>query len=151
MSIQNRNLFKAQTVDTRKWVEGNLILLNPFRTALIVPKDTDFLSNNDGTGIFRFYTVFEDTVCQYTGFHDATLWEELTEQEKVKFLYEWNYEKGRKNIVSDWKGKKIFEYDCLGIKENVVELCSGDWCINGDIPLSYFAKSQKIVGNAKED
>lgn len=49
--------------------------------------------------------------------------------------------------LPDKNGTIIFENDCLGHKLNVVEYLNGDFCINGDTPLSYMSKYYEVVGN----
>lgn len=62
---------------------------------------------------WRAIEVDPDTICQFTGLHDETRWEELTELEKELFLSGWNYKEDRKNEVEDWNGKKIWENDIV--------------------------------------
>ena len=50
---------------------------------------------------------------QYTGLKDATKWEDLTEEERKKWV-----EAG--NLPSQWNGKEIYEGDILA--------WAGDWC-----------------------
>lgn len=54
-------------------------------------------------------------VMQYTGLCDSTKWEELSEEEKKKFLSERNFKTGRKNTVEDWRGREIYEGDILNV------------------------------------
>ena len=49
--------------------------------------------------------------------------------------------------LTDKNGRKIFEGDCLGHKQNVVEYLSGSFVVSGDRPLSMMAKYNEIVGN----
>lgn len=49
--------------------------------------------------------------------------------------------------LPDKNGTIVFENDCLGHRLNVVEYFNGDFCINGDTPLSYMNKYYEIVGN----
>lgn len=49
--------------------------------------------------------------------------------------------------LTDKDGRKIFEGDCLGHKQNVVEYLSGSFVVSGDRPLSMMAKYNEIVGN----
>lgn len=59
------------------------------------------------------YDFDPKTVCQYTGLTDNTKWEELSDNERKKFLSKWNREENRKNAKSDWNGRKIFEGDIV--------------------------------------
>lgn len=65
------------------------------------------------------FTVYADTVGQYTGLHDTTSWEELSEDEKEIFLLGYNYKKDRQNIEGDWKGKEIYEWDIVSFTHNI--------------------------------
>lgn len=49
--------------------------------------------------------------------------------------------------LTDKNGRKIFEGDCLGHKENIVEYLCGEFAVNGDRPLSMMAKYNEVVGN----
>lgn len=49
--------------------------------------------------------------------------------------------------LTDKNGRKIFEWDCLGHKQNVVEYLSGSFVVSGDRPLSMMAKYNEVVGN----
>lgn len=49
--------------------------------------------------------------------------------------------------LTDKNGRKIFEGDCLGHKQNVVEYLSGSFVVSGDRPLSMMAKYNEVVGN----
>ena len=49
--------------------------------------------------------------------------------------------------LTDKNGKKIFEGDCLGHKQNVVEYLSGSFVVSGDRLLSMMAKYNEVVGN----
>ena len=95
-------LFKAKRKDDGEWVEGY------FQHT----KYDDVIWIADVRGE-KCYRCDSGTLCQYTGLHDKTKWEELTKAEKESFLSGWNYKKGRKNKVEDWEGKKIWENDIL--------------------------------------
>lgn len=49
--------------------------------------------------------------------------------------------------LTDKNGRKIFEGDCSGHKQNVVEYLSGSFVVSGDRPLSMMAKYNEVVGN----
>lgn len=95
-------LFKAKRKDDGEWIEGD------FQHT----KYDDVIWIADVRGE-KCYRCDSGTLCQYTGLHDKTKWEELTKAEKESFLSGWNYKKGRKNKVEDWEGKKIWENDIL--------------------------------------
>ena len=46
----------------------------------------------------------------------------------------------------DKDGRKIFEGDIMRNTGNVVEFCGGNFCINGDSPLSYWTGTE-VIGN----
>ena len=77
------------------------------------------LPQNNGGDFAIIYTyepiekrvVYSDTVCQFTGMYDCTKWEELTEEDRQRFLSEYKYGENCKNTKEDWKGRKIFEND----------------------------------------
>lgn len=64
------------------------------------------------------YDFESKSVCQYTGLHDATKWEELPENDKEKFLREWNIKENRKNAKEDWCGRKIFDGDIISFSHS---------------------------------
>lgn len=49
--------------------------------------------------------------------------------------------------LTDKNGRKIFEGDCLGHKENIVEYLCGGFTVSGDRLLSMMAKYNEVVGN----
>ena len=49
--------------------------------------------------------------------------------------------------MNDKENHKIWENDCLGHRLNIVEFMSDSFCINGDTPLSYMARSSVVIGN----
>lgn len=57
-----------------------------------------------------WYEIIRETVGQFTGVYDSTKWDELTKEEKSKFLYP---KSGKRRKKSDWKGKPIFEGDIV--------------------------------------
>lgn len=60
-------------------------------------------------GLARIWVdVLPETIGQYTGLHDNTKWEQLTEKEQFRFLEE---NKDKKFTNNDWNGKEIFEGD----------------------------------------
>lgn len=108
----DRYLCKGKRTDG-EWVEGYFV---------------KFYANGDNEPEYMIFTIYEDekrsqpysvipgTICRYTGLHDRTKWEELSEKEQQQFLSEWNYEKDRRNQKEDWKGKKIWENDIVKVQ-----------------------------------
>ena len=66
------------------------------------------LDATDSASLSPFNTKFSDGVVveQFTGIHDSTTWEELTEQERK----DWT---GKGNFPSEWKGREIYEGDIV--------------------------------------
>ena len=78
-------LFKAKRKDNGEWVEGQYAYItNPLTED---GKPIKHLICN-GTNIFNDL-IDPDTLCQFTGLHDNTKWEELTKAEKESFLSGW--------------------------------------------------------------
>lgn len=95
-------LFKAKTKSDDQWTQGDVIH-EPIGMTIYREK----------YGMPVRIPVNPDTLCQYTGFLDATKWEQLTPVEQNAFLSTWNYQEHRKNQPQDWYGRKIWENDIL--------------------------------------
>lgn len=139
VSEMHEILFKGQRKDNKKWIEGYLYQMD---WRIFVSKSCESIYNTSAYGStkdglfvgeenteFNAYVreVDPETICQYTGLIDNTKWEELFENEKQKFLSEWNRKEKRKNTKEDWNGRKIFENDFVScrqyIGENHVDYC----------------------------
>lgn len=66
------------------------------------------LDSNDSASISPFNTKFSDNVVieQFTGLHDATKWEDLTDAERDKWIRSGH-------TKEEWKGRRIFEGDIM--------------------------------------
>lgn len=112
--INERFLYRAKNSDT--WVNGFLFQLyytGGFSWCIgnepLSPNDYSELSGEGQD----WFIADPSTICQATGLHDATRWEELTCEEQRQFLNSDNVRENRKNQESDWQGKLIFEGDIL--------------------------------------
>lgn len=102
-------LFKAKRMDNGEWVEGLPSYdINGNITELEIYK---------GFANCEIVEIDPSTVCQYTGLHDCTKWEQLSKMEQDKFLSEWNIKENRKNQKEDWNGKKIWENDIIRLHQ----------------------------------
>lgn len=89
--------------------------------SLIVDKDRYFIAVSAqcsinycvNNGRVSMIEVIPETVGQFTGLYDSTLWEELTTEEQAYFLY---LENGDKHSKEEWNGKPIFEGDIVNFK-----------------------------------
>lgn len=105
-------LFCAKRVDNGEWVEGFYI-----RETNRSNQPVTYIYQSKAYGTYIKFKVYPETVCQFTEMYDATIWEELSENEQNKFLSEWNYKENRKNIKEDWKGKRIWENDYVAFED----------------------------------
>ncbi|PPA84988.1 hypothetical protein C4A75_09430 [Brevibacillus laterosporus] len=77
------------------------------------------------------------SVIQYTGLHDKTKWEDLTEQEQHEWL-----QKGK--AQEDWKGKEIYEGDIVRISDHPFH---GSWTVNGNYEVGYNEQMELCCGS----
>lgn len=116
-------LFRGKRVDNGEWISGDLIT-------------TPFIRNETQQNIIY---ILDITKADYDCFED------LTEDNGI---FEVNPETVCQYTgLTDKNGRKIFEGDCLGHKQNVVEYLSGSFVVSGDRPLSMMAKYNEVVGN----
>ena len=116
-------LFRGKRDDNGEWISGDLIT-------------TPFIRNETQQNIIY---ILDITKADYDCFED------LTEDNGI---FEVNPETVCQYTgLTDKNGRKIFEGDCLGHKQNVVEYLSGSFVVSGDRPLSMMAKYNEVVGN----
>lgn len=106
--MSDRYLCKAKRTDNGEWVEGYYAFIDGVHYIY-----TGELCNGGLYVVAERFEVGPSTLCQCTGLHDGTKWEELSKKEQKQFLSEWNYEKERENQKEDWEGKKIWENDIV--------------------------------------
>lgn len=58
---------------------------------------------------------------QFTGMYDATTYEELTEEQKTNFKYEYPYNKVDIDLAKEWKGIPIYEGDIVNTDINFMD------------------------------
>lgn len=116
-------LFRGKRVDNGEWISGDLIT-------------TPFIRNETQQNIIY---ILDITKADYDCFED------LTEDNGI---FEVNPETVCQYTgLTDKNGRKIFDGDCLGRKENVIEYLCGTFCVSGDRPLSMMAKYNEVIGN----
>lgn len=124
-------LFTGKRRCDGKWIEGDL--------SYHVHDGDAYIFSKDGYDSVDRYEVNPETVCQYTGLNDSTTWDELSENEKEKFLSEWNDKENRQNIKEDWNGRKIFE-------GNIISFIHTKW-INEDDGFPVMDNFKKYTRN----
>lgn len=122
-------LFKAKRADTKEWVEGYPVF--DFADCSLKRRGKCACEHNgellcfygwiDELHEYGEIEVIPETVCQYTGLNDGTKWEELSEEEKEKFLSKRNHKEDRLNIKEDWNGRKIFEGDIVSVSHSRIK------------------------------
>jgi len=105
--------------DNAKWVYGSGVVpiyRNTYPTnELEMVVDVNYDELDYGQPSYSNCKIIPETLCQYTGLHDNTKWEELTKDEQNIFLKSINPETDRKNTKEDWKGREIYEGDILNV------------------------------------
>ena len=91
---------------------------------------------------------------QFTGLHDSTTWEELTEQERK----DWT---GKGNFPSEWKGREIYEGDVVKWEDKRIDsYLAGQICFNESqwqveglsvANLNLFRGRGVVIGNIHEE
>lgn len=105
--------------DSSKWVYGSGIIpvyINTYpqkQVEMVVDVNYDELDCWKPS--YSNCKILPDSICQYTGLCDSTKWEELSEEEKKRFLSERNFKTGRKNTAEDWRGREIYEGDIMNV------------------------------------
>ncbi len=79
--------------EEKRWIYGSLG----------IQRDKCWIISKEENTSFR---VAAETVGQYTGLHDATKWEELTEAERAAWVQQGS-------MPSEWCGREIYEGDVL--------------------------------------
>lgn len=100
--------FRGKRIDNGEWEYGYLLDC-PIKTFIC----NDFEEDEAGWCFWDKKEVIPKTVGQFTGLHDNTKWEQLSEKEKKKFWNENNSEDGKTikyptvdSIKNLWKRKR---------------------------------------------
>lgn len=117
-------LFKAKRKNWRElpkeewWVYGEAIEIKGKMYIAVKYVDSEQITDFEMAQYIiqkTFVEIDPETLCQYTGLNDNTKWEQLSDEEKKKFLSEWNYKVRRMNREEDWEGRWIWENDIISI------------------------------------
>lgn len=140
------------------FVYGSLIVNNDrYFISTSAQCSTNYCVNN---GRVSMIEVIPETVGQFTGLYDSTLWEELTEEKQICFLYP---ENGEKHSKEEWKGKPIFEGDILNFKTTAYyfknckieyQVCYARYCAidnNGCVWPMDKTFEYKVIGNIHDN
>lgn len=113
--LNERFLYRAKHKTNAVWEVGSLVILPngdyEIANKCANPPDSDPMWEK----CVITHMVDPSTICQCTGLHDSTRWEELTCEEQRQFLLEWNFKKNRRNAKEDWTGRRVFEKDIVSL------------------------------------
>lgn len=126
-------LFRGKDKDDGNWYEGYYLQLHD-TTYCCMPSDNVDEANRLNKENEHHYIVFEQMIDW--GLPNKHLRAEVLPETVCQYTG-----------LTDKNGRKIFEGDCLGHKQNVVEYLSGSFVVSGDRPLSMMAKYNEVVGN----
>lgn len=115
-------LFRGKRVDNGEWVEGYIVKLGK-----------ESFSDPERYGICnKAIPIGGSAVCYNLKINEVI-------PETI----------GQYTGLNDKNGTKVFDGDCIGCRENVVEYLDGTFTINGDRPLSWLKGTNGfiIVGN----
>lgn len=148
-------LFRGKRKDNGEWIVGTPIIYEDGRTRIIESHTDIFCYVKDSSIIQTVaHEVDPETVGQWTGLHDSTKWEELTEKEREEFTRDGNF-------PSEWNGKKIFEGDIVDILTENEEIGVVVWDDGGfivsadgfcvDFQHNIDGKDVKVIGNIHDN
>lgn len=127
---RDTGLFRGRRVDNGAWVEGFLCCGGEFlrHKSYIMPRAyatcvSDFEKKELSIG--GFAEVDPDTVGEFTGMYDGTMWEDLSREEQGVWLTNTH----GADPAEHWRGKRIFEGDIVedanGVRYPVVRRMTG--------------------------
>ena len=146
--LENESLCKTLPIKDG-FVYGNLIYND--KQPYIVGPIADV--NDEYCSMEWWCPVVKETVGQFTGLHDATKWEDLTDAER----YEW-IKSG--HTKEHWKGRRIFEGDIVHIDnydegwDSVVEFNGGAFAVDvegRDYDYTAIGWTEIIIGNIHDN
>ena len=126
-----RGKVSGKRLNKGEWIEGNLVHQLDYYGK---PCDKYFILNKYDTNDYEIgepIQVDPATVGAFTDLYDGTKWEELSQQEKDRWL--------KKHSVEEWNGRRIFEGDIVkthyanAVKSDFIETVvfhNGRFCAN---------------------
>ena len=116
--------FRGKTANC-EWVYGSLVSSDNIEPAIY------FEVGKGSVKTFDFVYVKPETVGQFTGLHDATKWEDLTDAERDEWIK-------AGHTKEEWKGRRVFEgdiYTAFGNGKYEIRFINGSFCgglLSGD-------------------
>lgn len=120
-----QHIYRAQRIDNGEWIKGFYV---PEYCSHSYGKVAAILITDEKCAPEQTICipVAPETACMFTGLYDGTTFDELTEDEQLEFLE--NYQK------EDWHGRALF----------VGDVVTNEWCFSKSIAVIRFGKYRDL-------